>query len=96
MEINKIKCTCSCHTSKGMMMHMQACCDNGWITVPVVDTKEYVKDGTWLRYYESDGNVWTIGHHTLFDGKIELNPEWKIVKEEMGKVYIVKPKKDEA
>lgn len=94
MQTKKIRDTCSCHTNGGMQfLHRQACCDNGWIDVSVLDTKVYIKDGTWLRYYEPDGQIWTVGHNELFDGKIEFNPDWEVIEEDMGTVYVVKPKK---
>jgi hypothetical protein len=75
---------------------MQACCDNSWIDIPVVGNKVYVKDGTWLKYYQEDGTAYIIQHMEFWDGKIEFNPEWKILEEKIGTVYVVKPKKDEA
>jgi len=60
-----------------------------------MDLKEdikYLPDGAWLRYYEEDGQTWTVQHCEAFDGKLKLNPEWEIVEDEIGKVYIVKPK----
>jgi hypothetical protein len=30
--MKKIKCECACHTTP-QMVHFQACCDNGWVTV---------------------------------------------------------------
>lgn len=87
----KTKCTCACHTPGNMMMHIQACCNNGWIETP--DLKQYVKDGDWFRKYNEDLGSVTYRHLELSDGKIEINPEWEILEETLGRVYVVKPEK---
>ncbi len=91
----KTKCTCDCHTPGNMIMHMQACCNNGWIETPDLDTKQYLKDGDWFRYYYEDIGTITEQHSELFHGKQEINPEWKVITEEIGTVYIIKPKKED-
>lgn len=94
METKKIKCTCSCHNSGVLsVMHMQACCNDGWIDVPVI--KNYVRNGDYLRYYNNnDGNgVWTIQFHEDFDGKYEVDDNWEVLEETIGRVYVVKPEK---
>lgn len=57
--------------------------------------KKYVKDGDYLRYYTNDdeSGVWTIQYNYLFDGKLEIDPEWEVLEETIGRVYVVKPKK---
>lgn len=34
METKKVKCHCPCHRNKGIK-HVMACCDNGWIEIPI-------------------------------------------------------------
>ena len=91
----KTRCTCNCHIPGNMTMHIQACCDNGYIDIPDLDTKKYVKDGDFFRYYYEDLGCITEQHSELFDGKQEINPDWEVLQEKMGTVYVVKPKKKE-
>jgi hypothetical protein len=90
METTKIRCTCSCHQPGNHIMHIMACCNNGWIEQPIL--KQYVKDGEWFR---SDTNAGTLTwqYSELMDGKIEIDPSWEISDEELGRVYIIKPEK---
>ena len=73
-------------------MHIRACCNNGWIEQPII--KYYVKDGDWFRLRTEEEGTFTYQHLELFDGKIEINPEWKVSNEEIGKVYIIKSKEN--
>ncbi len=58
-----------------------------------MEAKQYVKDGDWFRYYYEDIGQITEQHSELFNGKQEINPEWEVLQENIGTVYIVKPKK---
>lgn len=62
--MGKVKCTCACHEEGSNMMHIVACCDNGWIEkeeekekIRWMPFKEYLFYQGWmdlaLRYYGS-------------------------------------------
>lgn len=58
-----------------------------------MEAKQYVKDGEWFRLYSDDIGTCTSQHSELFDGKIEIHPDWEISDEEIGRVYIINKKK---
>ena len=97
METNRIKCTCSCHTKGGMQfLHMQACCNNGYIDMPVIKEKQYLTNKDFIKYYYEDLGIIEEQFNVEFNGQVEVNPEWEAVDNMLGgKTYTVKSKKDE-
>jgi len=58
-----------------------------------MSTKQYVRDGDWFRWYTEEFGCISEQHNQLFDGKREINPEWEVLEENIGRVYVVKPEK---
>jgi hypothetical protein len=60
-----------------------------------MEAKQYVRDGDWFRYYYENIGTITEQHSELFNGKQEINTDWEVKEELIGRVYVVKPKKKE-
>lgn len=50
--LNRIRCTCSCHEPGNRMIHIAACCKDGWIEVPVFNKPKIMEKSYYIPEVE--------------------------------------------